>query len=726
MFVLDNWGETKVNYLKYLAKFSIETNIEDLLHEMEGDDVSGKNEKYSQLAVELNSKLSMSKSLKIILSSIPSGSRNGLGFKTNIDFNHMFSVLSRRLANTKNEAEIISALNQMTAIEDTGASYIKDIFFTPTDNMMEIQLTGQFMQTFSKALTNYMITVTEEDGKVSYIDSRRQREEQLINTEWKGNSVLKYVKNGKYIGVTEGYELKEPIERKLEFLERLGITFSNKPQVISSRANDVHKAYDKIYRQVRKDNAPYIFSTTEDPLIGDQLANLRDVELSTGVKFVENSHLNQDGNRLYDMTLYSYTTLVLTELNKVGSLSEFYEKFPHLKGDPFFQNSLIIKNMFDNGERVSNYSVDYFIYEANREKTSKRAKGYSKFSPSERLISQWYQYNDPKSKYPIIRPGDNSLERYLSLGRFVVGGMIGEETIKQNTRNYLVDELNFIKGAKLESDNYANINTIYNVKRNESGDIDGFQPRGIILDEFSLVTADGTVLNNTDGNLTSNKILIDEFIETIDKDTDVEAWVEDVLMENYFEYTTMHESKIDNLIQAWLDNELIEKTKNGYKSLGVEITDADGNVLKSYTEATLRAELSDYIHNDSIANIEQYKLLYGHPKQYKALNDIFKRLTMSVGTKNVVFTDGIIDKYASTQLERIDGMHTDENSLTGGERVLKTATHDDIEVITEVENTYGDKVMEEGDGHMNSSLDAHREVFFRSGKWTNELEDLYQ
>lgn len=731
--ILDHWGQTMTNYFEYLNKFNIKVEIdEEAMHNLEEEDNrrnDGSN--YSYLSVQVDGKKTTPRSLKLILSSIKSmteingketPNRNALGIGETIDFGHVYSVLISRLSGTTTEKRFTEVLREMVNIPNSGAADILKTIMKPGETMEDIILLAKFLQNFMKGKNHFLMNSLEGTNN-TLVDTRKNIHKRFLTNVWANNFDSKYLTNGKYSrAMLDGIDNEYSDDNLKELLGRMGIEFSSETAYSYNRPA-LREIFKYLYTNIRTGSVPDIYSASEDMVIGRQFNNIIDIEIATGVLFSENSHNNIDGKSVYDSSLYNFMTVMLSNLAEVKSKEEFDEMFPHLKEDPYFEHSIILHKLFTSTGARTEYDIENFINEGARIKSTRKAYPYNKFNNHERLFDQFNMYNakDGISKYPVIRPGDNKLERFLGLGRFVKDGksIVEGKSLKDIISGYIYDELNFIyenKEAKKNNERFSNIDKAVSPSKE-------WQPRGIVLDLISMYDAEtGTFLENTDKR-TASKDEIENMLESLTLEN-MENLTADLsnsyqeIIESYFE------KQGEKIFKSMKNGKMFIGSATGLKLNGLTLYDENGNSYSEIGEAEFKDYLVDFFINDWISNNEQFKFLFAHPSQYKALIDVFKRITGAVGTKKIQIIDGQVDKYILDKMTRLDKFSG--ISKNGKDRVMRVGVIDDVQAVSQYIKAYGLDKMDETDGFSFISMDEHRELLFRTGDWGTDMEDIYQ
>jgi hypothetical protein len=180
--------------------------------------------------------------------------------------------------------------------------------------------------------------------------------------------------------------------------------------------------------------------------------------------------------------------------------------------------------------------------------------------------------------------------------------------------------------------------------------------------------------------------------------------------------------------------------------LNIRISEeATSDQLETIEEDKLRAEVLNYIVNDTISNIEQSKVILSDPINYKTTKDHFRRNTGIVGPKKIAAVYNSVNKWIERHLTIMDANKKQVpyvlyDKFGFGKPIMKTAVFADLIVRSDEYNKYVEAIgaeqavpyeeMEEADGQWYINIHEWRQFLFRTGDWSSDhvgsLEDLYQ
>ena len=191
------------------------------------------------------------------------------------------------------------------------------------------------------------------------------------------------------------------------------------------------------------------------------------------------------------------------------------------------------------------------------------------------------------------------------------------------------------------------------------------------------------------------------------------------------------EQSVKRAIRAYMDDSLANY-KQRLQEYGV-LEEADGKLVYLSQEATpqtLDKVLADYYWNTKFATIQQLQLMTVDPAFYKGTKDLQKRYKeihapgISLSTDAVwIKEDGTEERFTDAEgraIERVvyfDDINIDaEESNPEFMKAIKAR-------LPQVYKTYKENTLTDGQGYR--TLDSYRKVQIMAGKWTPEMEKLY-
>jgi len=728
-FVLDNWNETKKLHRNFLTQYRLEfVNIEDTIGEtniaLDNDNL------ISNASIKISSKLNASRNIKLLVGTLVDVNKNfeekvnDLELVQNADFGRTFNILVNRFAGLRSDSQMLNAINNIAAKAPQLYALIDRLGLNNegehlSENQMLEQI--QFVQTFAKTKHTYMFDITGINGKFKLVNSNRSSINEKVKTVWKSNAENKRIyedRNGVRYYKPSVFEKLGPIDtpqKALKMLSTMGINYTF-PKEVELKDELIRKA-NGIYTQIMsKSGQPYIFDTEVNVNAKDDLSTLIQFEVDTTVDYIENSHLNIENNLVYDVVLNSYLSIAIDDIRNFPTLEALFEENPHL--DPnnniYTQNSYLLQPggpLYKKNGELRDDPLFLEIHEGSKEEDSEISSEFEDLGEPDQL--RVHINRGLEGSYPLLRPADNSIERYLNFGKPLFStGQISRNVHVHQMLNYLRDELN--RGSKTLSD-IAKGDNLWKYHKENATD-------GIVI---QIVSQNPVI-----------KEAIDQFFK--DSEATVEGFFnDDILVEElktqintYF--TDRTGSNQEGFIKMLLDYGIIELLEDGtYYNNGLNIK---GNP-QILSEDVLNSEIKNYLINDTISNIEQTKLIFGDPVGYKNVADQFKRHSGVVGTKKISAVYDQVNRWIDKKLKRTDRQG---GLYKNGKPIIRTAVFADIIVQSRYHAEYakaiGDKAdpyleIEEGDGQGYISIDEWREMLFRAGEWSfgvGSLEDLYQ
>lgn len=739
-YLLDNWEFStehtssldKVNYSvvglhkQFLSQYRIDfLNVENEISELNAD--SDPDNQWSNESIKISSKFSASKNIKLLLGTLiavnedNTSKLNILKLPQNADFGFTFNILANELAGVRSVGQMKTRILKLSQKHPHLNSLIRRLklnvpveSITREDMLQQVQ----FVQTFAKTKNRYKFDITGANGKFKVIDSNSNSLKNKVLQQWKNNAAQ--LKTG-YVTV-EGAKVYDKdafttvgivnsIEKALQTLRMLGIEFSNQDVVLQNESfkAEIIKKTESIRKQIISPKGQIsIFNTEISTNTGGDLNYFLELEAQTTADFIENSHFNLDNNLVYDVTLNSYVSNILNDIDSSQTLDEFFSEHPHLdpENNPYTANSVLLKKdglFFDKNGRLKR-QIELEIHEGSREEESGVSKEFDDFNQPDQLrvhINRGLQ-----GAYPLLRPADNSIERYINVGKPVLSSAeIANEEYIPIFFNYLRDELirsKDIQGSDIKWDNISD-------KANQ----------GVII---SILSKNPQLKEELDAFFESEDVTIEDFFSNEDT---VELIQDEV--RKYFANRT------DNMIKLLVKHGIVDPIEGGeYYNNGLNI---EGNP-STITSPLLKTLMRNYIINDTIMNIEQTKILFGDPINYKNVEDQFKRHSGLVGTKKISAVYQEVNDWIERNLKRTDRKTALKKD---GQPIIRTAVFSDVVVKSKYHDEYVKAIgknkaapyekMDEGDGQGYITIDEWREMLFRAGDWSfgvGSLESLYQ
>lgn len=796
-FIIDNFDNNKVNSVRALHQVYMEQYNMKFI---ETDDFSEHDEKtkdatqlWSTESMKVSTKINASKIIKFLIATLPlkqpikaetmakifSNSSNAeefdliwqrefnttkfilnsLGMPQAVDFGQTFSALTDKLSNTKSVFEQELLMRQLLeVIPGLGMlrSRLKMTKFLNNStalNFAEGLQLMQFTQTFAKNRNEFVFMMVDEGGRTKFINDNEHLKLNRILSSWASNATKKYLKvqpNGKRLISATNLPVPNNLNHALDILEDLGITFSRLNNVSKDKRGELFRSLLKtsdIEVSTFLSKTGHFIKTINDSS-ADKPINFYDanqegdfgfkgdrdffvnIETSTGFEFTENSTWTIDGERIYLNTLNNFLTNTKNTLNKVKDFNELVEKMPHLSSS-YSKNSLWLDKMFINkGSRVKEVTFKMPVILGVKEFGSNKGDNFDDLKLPD-MLALWINAG-LEGMYPFLRASDNKLERFPGVGELVDSFAINSGNYVEQFYKYLQDEADFQLTEDLSKWDKVN----------------GLQREGLRGIVFDIIKDRNVELYNQLNQKNSATVK-----ERIDANKEAIAAV----LGQFFN------EKTNELISKLKENKVIEQDTNGsiinyglnISSEGTGIKVNDKNEIKDVniiSQAALTQAVKKVYINIFMNNIEQTKVLVGHPMFYGNVDNFFKRMTGLTGTKKIVNTDKLTNNFIDANLIRQDGKKSTDYAINE-EPVVKTMVIADVNAYSdyyehyvsefikyfeskglshseakaqanEVVGAYGKMTEADAQGYI--SLDEFREFLFRTGDWNNELEAWYQ
>lgn len=804
-YTINNWDHNDTNdsitdvHKEYLNQFKIELSgdyiSEEAITEVLGEHERGRETAGNQWGQEIkfSSKLNSSRSIKLLISSLSQlyaeevktqnedGTtssdtvvdhyENSLGLPTNVTFGHVFNLLSNELSNMPANISLEALRNRINniALKEPSLYTLVDVLGLNEDisSMTQSKMNTllQFAQTFTKNKNIYDIILVGANGQFVRIDANSETVAMKIRNEWANNELINrnsddlsrffIEKDGNvtYNGKEFTKEFKNINKDNIsDFYAVLGINFSSFDPSTSSSDAFMNKS-NSMLRQIKKGDANSLFNRNNDNDFKGDLDYIINLEVDTNGDRIENSHFNIDGERVYDNVLNSYWSNMINHINEFNSYEEMMAYYPHLniENSPYLSHSIILRDLFHDIK-----SLQLSILEGSKEIDSNIGKQFEDLKTIDKLLNVINM--TMSGKFNMLRPADNSLERFYSIGKQFVSSdqqMNDFSSIMDIFVGYLQDEL-------YRSNENETLYKNYNDSR-------GNQKNGVYID---ILKSYG--LSNILDDILSGK----EFDGSTNWSDFVDSKVEnnrDVIISAFREFLGGY---VNNILKSLENNKAIIETKGQYKNNGINGLEENVSADVMYNHIEL------FAINDMIGITEQHKLFFGDPSFYKTVGDEFKRHNGAVSTKKTINTSQEVNDWIAENMARSD---RDEplmsKSEIGGNAkpIIRTIVFEDVmsysrDLLRISKSMDGDKLttllsnhmgrtkadiqeqldnnidaffnenegvivtlisnsnlsskaytnMTEGDGAGYITLDEYREMMFRSGDWNMNLEKLYQ
>jgi hypothetical protein len=667
------------------------------------------------------------------------------GVRDFVDAGKLFGVVANLVANSKDGIQVIerlkaeknnvAGLNQLLNIITAGGK-------TPVNmSKSELRTYMDFMQTFRKHSNKYYFAELDAHGALKLQDGVVNSQSKKLLANWYSNSLrkkdtsfYKINKNGtivydidyfaKYFGdkpneAIEKVELTEEQQlavirggskryfQYVNILEQVfgievGVTF---PPTDRIKSQEFRHAVNSIILHITKGRTDRNILGLEGdttnylkPIINHVIENTQDD--------ADNNYYNFTGETQHVIQLHSFLTTIEDTINNVETVDELYLRLPHLASTFTSDSSILFDMLFKDGKRTEK-TLDMVFMEGI--KSNERKKPFDKLTIADKL--SFIVGGSNLGIHSFFRAGDNSLERSYFGYDFVE--MYGGNEVREKILEYVITEIDF-----------------FNEMNNTS------------LDEYKGMRNLNHTHSQLDSIFIANPALAKKFDEFVNKDFSVEQanLFKKQLKVAFNSYVTQ---QANELKQFALQQRLIYLKGNIYVNNGL-VGLTKGSATEFNTEQ-LNNVLTKAIFNRAMWNFEQAKIFTGHPAFYASADNFYKRMSMSVGTKNTPLVDvSMLQAYekhfprATSQKRNYFFEGEVINTLPNSDyydAVYSVAILNDLnvpsKVLTEIKDmnvadsdVYGG--MNEADAFAWWTLDSYRDILLHNGMWTEGSEMLYQ
>jgi hypothetical protein len=723
IYLHKNWKLVVDEHIKSLEKYGVKIAVKDseeieTLSTEEGQNYETKVDEFERTtkdntyidSITFSSKDGMPKSIKLLVASLPQGRIVDGKFKVDINttfgtpkasnYNATLNFLFNKLAGSQSLKDMVAKLSNNSAIKPELVILMKYLKSNPSSvtpvtlSPSQFRLQMQFFQQFAKTNNKYLTTMLDEDGNVYSFDSNSSKLGEKIKTLWKnnmkssinsGNGFYYLTKDGlisidknRVNSIANQYPLSN-INNTLMFLSKFGIDFSTK-KFTEEEENLLKKAASKILDYAVNKDVADIFQKN---VIGESMSDMLNIEANYNTSETELQHINPEGKTVYGITLNSYLSLMVNDINNTYSISHFdEEKNTYAKG------SLWAK-MINEGKKLR-------LVVAEGMKSNQPGKEgilTSKLDMSSYLVQSIG--NILNNRFPFLRAGDKTLEYMFE----IPFDMNKEEFVDQMLSYYKDDAMRSLELKKGAGKNIQ----YYEKQANKS----------LLFEDITSLYPDFSKIKTEKG--------IDKFIK--DNKEELSKAIEEYL-----------QKQADEFKSTVLAYKIVNSNKEGteFSVKGIDKT-ALSNILGK-TETINANELNrlaeTFTIKSLVANIEQTKLFTGDLAFYNvATGDFNKRTGGLTGPKKVTNVDPETNEWLNENRKRQDGKFADGK--------VKTVIYKDVESTSEYLDLYREligkekadeayKDMKEADAQGYITLDEYREFLERSGEWTPEHEKAYQ
>ena len=737
--IRDNWSYLIKEHGKYLQKWkiNIDKEIEAAFEENKGN----RDSLHGIASHEIDPNSVMPLPLKLLLSTLPKSyvdsegvshfEYNTSGLPRLADFGNTMAYLYNELAGLPQD-EILPKLMSLRSAKKEINFLIERLGLDSDIKTLsgpKIKLLTQFIMQFNQSNNEFLMNLISRDGSKTTINSNSDRVYNQIKRAWELNfkdvlraGVGKMVK-GKLIvnidkKVFEGKSIKEwsttPMtgEQARRVLSVIGIKFSNVPAFIEEYESNesVSDAVMFVLQEIAQN--PDMTAILE----GDIQANVNtlvEAELEHTIQAIDLQHRTPEGKNAFGITLKTSMDNIAEKYNASDEAVENALEIDNYKG------SYWLRSKAENSLLEFKVSI---IEGAKENVVGGKAKHVSKTSPSD--IAALHSNLILQGTHPVIRTADKKTEYAFSLDGLTPDFRMSEGKMVNILKGYLADEIR-LAGKQLRN------------PKSKLNRIKGLDKQGKNLRFFNgLISIPTSQLKKatTDDKI---RILANEY------NKDILAFLE---KETFKNFEALKNLGVIQEIQEgnFVDTEFGQAIEGGkYKNIGLDTKIVkrfqqiykdknDNGVNINMNTAMQMAQQLTYLH--LIGVNEQAKLLLGDLALY---TDLFKRTSGVSGTKTYPTSNAELLSWMNENMPNLGHSKDHSDKLTVAHRAdvlvdspylekYKAAvlTLDPSANISALDDAYSN--MEEFDGGGFIHLDTYRSLLWRTGKWSEEQENVYQ
>lgn len=727
----DLWKRTK----EYLATFNIEFDENNYV--TVNDDNQTRND-YFDDKMKLDVKKSSPFAIKYLLASLAKVESVDTTGKIIYDKNGIVPNAYQLLPFGKTFITLLEALEGATSI-DNMIGKLKSLsksnaHFVPLLNMLgakggnidwnnltnsQWRTLSNLYNTFNKQRPNaFFITYNEETGEAYMHTADIGKAAESFKKQWESN-VRFSAKTNKNLFVgynksTKSYGVNEPALKKvlanigntkvkLDFLNDLGIKFDLESynKLNQGQRTSFANAVGSIAQYINKNKGLKAIKGKSLGISGP-LTTLSELFARVNNYQSESTFINADGEQQQNYVQPNYFSQFADVFNQVYNRNELYQKLPHLKSDPYAQNSELLK-------------LGGKFFKANGERTDLKLQlgyldGFKKDQRGRKSADVDYNYRitnqintSLEGMYEIGVPADSSTGWNLFMGEFIDFGKASSEALfKTATENimagYLTSEIALARDYK----NHSNLSNV-GEKANE---LRFFKD---ILSPINLKAANKMISGS--GPIEITQGMKDDITKFINEE--VKA------LRNTLEY----------------NQEIVSNGKNGfeYRKLLDSFEERKNLNKMNLTESEVQAIIKYVVGNNIIANMEMHKIFFGDPYNY-AIKDKNGKIILDETKRIKSFLSPAVaslvsDNYNNTFNKEFNtvGNTVLSQGIPGYYKVrntINTVTFSDVLTQSQYVEHFDNN--NEADAQAHHTLEMHRDLLNRHGQWSKKAEDWYR
>lgn len=746
----------------YKVNATYSTELEN--PEQENMEVTTPEKIYDRPAFEESVKNSLSREMKIFLSTIPSEHTDEYGRISYVPFEEVYSVLSQRLTNVSSVEEMMSRISYI-ADNNPAINYVKEKLMSSElqeqDGKRFNNFKAKFFATFYLNYGNFITisknrfdVVDKRDPQNSYVDSRTYytvmdsnslSQSKSIKTQWRNDIVA--VQGTKIPGLIQEYnqalnqkkDVKVFAEKTSTLLSKLGIKVDSAAIVESVTIDNpttVHNLFYSTKQGIYKlleaaQNGKRLLSTTSEEEETSGVNEIGEEKTITSLATIQSMHQSNptgdafrrsSGNTVHPISMHNAIT------EKIDKLKDIKE-VERLRSLPGFQNNFILSQLLNAGERER---LNFAYYGEEYDRDSKEGTEFNETVEvqfNRDKINAFLNNGKNTGWFAIPVLGDKSTYGFVRLSKST-----GEESnrkeayprpftsIERNGINERVIDL-FERLAKDEFDRiHREINIIDSIplkdqiknyhfakvagdKKGKAFEFVNFPFLNTSVDRLDLINTDAEVFWGTIKEGVRSQ-LHSYLLSEIDKEF------------AYFESIGMLKKNEHGVYVHALDR------KSPYF---VNNLNLDAKALKEYGEpkSSIYNAVAHFITSSLAFNIEFSNLTVGEQALYKNKEDASKRMSSSgtPGTKlhtgdggaNPTFTLAVLkdNEVNREELAKAYGVFFESMGITKGSEQYKRI----VDAYSKVNQT---------DAQGFISLNRYRDILIGQGQWNDAYQKEYE
>lgn len=630
-YLASNWEDVKKDHIKYLKKYSIEITTEEDDEEINIDDQDSQtNQSEIRDILKISRKLNASTEIKLLISMLreqeyideladtPQFGRvlkaaeerkarfsiNTLMMSNLVDYNKTIINLLYKFAPATTFEEMADILKKEALVNASLLPLISKLKLvgSPVLTKYDVDLRNKFFVTFNnmEIATNKTILNTDLTGSlvnINKLESVNQLKNIWFNNMKSNNDVFIITEEGTNIELSNlGVTSIKNLDNALTMFNALGIDFSFNTKVMSKDDKEkLLKSAIDLFKILSTNEPDVVFYNSA--IAGPTLTSIATLHNKYNDNYKEPQHLNIEGEPVQNIILQNFVGYIFKAFNNSPTLSSLVNMIPQLNpaanNNAWLSYSQVLGEntlFFKDGKRIKELALE--IVDGAEAKDGKQGKPTSDLSLSDRFLQE-FSYN-LSGIYYVLTPADTKTEWAIKFGNFV-------NRVQASNDAYILDIFRKYLKAEIET-----------ARQGNPGNLKELSKKNNKLRFFA------DILTSVDLDIKSTKTtdqLIEENLEAINKD--ILAFI------NNSTKKTKQTLKDYNLILPYKPKEEVDAQgftpiKSGESKEAYIIPFISSEFVG---EGLDTKELDDLIRFNDINYIfnimEQYKVLYGDPAQWK-------------------------------------------------------------------------------------------------------------